>query len=480
MGKKKDNEKVIIEMLGNSAVDVTGSCISIKFMDKVYLIECGMVQGFTIDKCYTLNHQLTSSIKADKIEGIFALHLHCDHIGMIPAITKKNEFKGKVITTFETKELSKLMLLDSSFILNKEAELLSQKKNGKVHPLYRDSDVHNYYEVTEAYEKDVIHKLNEEVSFRFLKNSHCLGAVQLELFFRTPSNKVKKVVYTSDIGSTRLKHKPFVDEMEFSKTANVFICESTYGKKSRSYNKSDVLCERKDLQKEILSTIKNGGKVLIPTFSFGRTQEVLKDLYDMFKDNKEFNNVPVVIDSKLSVEITGCYQRILQGENLELIKEITSWKNVKMNKDIKGTLANLSSDKPCVVLSSQGFLEAGRSQLYAKNFLENKRDAILFVGYCPVNSIGGRIQNSETKSVKIGNKSYLKKCKIKAYRTYSSHAQHDDLVNYICQVNTERVILHHGSNEAKDELLESLGQEFERIGKTTKVIRSYKNLTVEL
>lgn len=481
MGKKnKNNESIKVEFLGNSAVDVTQSCILLTFLGKSYLLECGMVQGYSLDKCYTLNSQLINSIKVENLECILVGHSHCDHIGMIPAIIKNPDFHGKVITTHETKEISRLLLLDSAHLLNKEAEALSKKKRGKINPLYRESDVYKTYENTIGYDIGKTYEVNENVSFKLLNNSHCLGACQIELYFKTPSNKVKKITYTSDVGSGVLKHKPFVKEMDYSTKNNLFIMEGTYGNKDRTYTKEDIKFERKDIKKNILNTIKNGGKILMPTFSFARTQEVLKDLYDMFYDNEEFGDTPVIIDSKLSVEITACYKKILQDEDLELINKITRWKNVKMNKDIKGTLANLASDKPYCVLSSQGFISAGHSQIYAKDFLECEKNSILFVGYCPENSVGGRIMNPNTKTVKIGDRTYKKRCFVQAYKTYSSHAQHDELLSYIKMVNTDKIVVHHSSKDAKTELLRDAKEELKKINKTTPIIGSYKNLVLQV
>lgn len=478
-GKKKNSDDITVEFIGNSAVDVTQSCVKITFLDKVYLLECGSVQGYTLEKCYTLNSQLVNSIDVENIEAIFGLHVHQDHIGNIPALIKKKGFNAKIITTYETSELAKLMWLDAAYIIGKEAEALAKNKKNKVSPLYKDTDVYRTFDYLTPYSIGEIHKINENVSFKLLNNSHCLGACQLELYFRKFNNTVKKITYTSDIGGG-IKHKPFVKEMEYSTKNNLFIMEGTYGKKERSFTKQDIKNEKEDMKKTIKEVIKNHGRVLLPTFSFSRTQEILKDLYDMFYEDEEFGDTPVIIDSKLSVDVTATYKKILQGEDLDIIKKITSWENVKMNKDIKGTMANLAEGKPCVVCSSQGFMEAGRSQLYGKEFLPNEKDAILFVGFCPENSVGGRIMNEETKSVKIGDRSYPKMCLRKSYKTYSSHAQSRDLLNYIKMVNTDKIIIHHSSPDAKQELIKDAIDELRSINKTTPIMGSIKNLILKL
>ena len=479
MGKKL-NEKVKIEVIGNNSEDVTGSCIRFTFLGKTYLCEVGAVQGYSLDKCFSLNAQLVNAIKADNLEAIFMCHLHQDHIGLVPAITKKKDFHGKVISTYETKELSKLMLLDASYIMRKDAETLSKSHKGKIKPLYNEDDVYNCYNSTYAYNVGEMHQLNENVSFRFLKNSHCLGAVQLELYFKTPSNKVKKVLVTSDLGGDHLAHKPFVTELEHCTTANIVFMESTYGCKDRSFTKQDIIDGKKEIKETIVNTIKRGGRVLLPCFSFARTQEILKDLYDMFGDNDLIGKTPVIIDSKLSVEVTQTYKDILEGENLELINKITEWENVRMNKDINGTLMNLANNEPIIVLSSQGFLQAGRSQLYAKHFMGNPKNSIIFVGYCSPGSIGGNIMDDTIKYVKIGDRTYVKQCEVKSFGIYSSHMQNKELVNYAKSINCDKIVLVHGSQKAKEELKEDIINELNRIGKTTNIQICKKGLTIEL
>lgn len=480
MGVKKNNEDIKVEFLGNSAIDVTQSCIRITFLGKVYLIECGGAQGYGQDKCYTLNSQLLTSINVDNLECVWVCHEHCDHIGMLPGIVKKPNFHAKIFCTYEAKEIGKILLLDAAHILLKEAETLSKEKKCKIDPLYREADVHTTYDCMVERDLDTLYKLNDNISFKLLRNSHCLGASQLELFIRKPSNMVKKITYTSDIGSSIKTDKPFVTDMEYSTKSNLHIEEGTYGSNSRSYTHKDVKEERYDMKENIKNIIKNGGQVLLPTFSFSRTQEVLVDLYNMFKDDKEFGYTPVIIDSKLSVNITECYSRILKGEDKEIFTKATEWSNVQMNKNIDGTRLIIAQAQPCVILSSQGFLDAGRSQLYAKTFLENERDAILFVGYCPDNSLGGRILNPLTKTVKIGTVRYNKSCFTKSYKTYSSHAQHDELIDYIKMVNTDQVIIHHSAKEAKRELIEDAREELRKIGKTTTITGCTKKMEVIL
>ena len=471
---KKDNE-ISVQFIGNSAIDVTGSAVLITFMNKTYLIECGSVQGYSPDKCYTINSQLINSIDVNKLEVVWLAHLHNDHIGMICGVARKEGFHADIFCTHETVELSKIMLSDAAHILAKEAEILSKTK--KVSPLYKQEDVLKTCEFMRGCDIGKKYVINDNLSFMFHNNNHCLGASQIEIFFKKSNNSIKKLVYTSDLGSNLNKHKPFVTKNEKVTQGNVTILEGTYGKKDRSFTSKDVHEEKADLKSNIKLILAGGGKILLPTFSFSRTQEVLVDMYNMFHEDPDFGDVPVIVDSKLSVNITNCYKDILKGKDLELITEVTAWKNVELNKDFEGTKMIIASSEPCIILSSQGFCDAGRSQLYAKSFLTNPKDAILFVGYCPANSVGGRVQsNKQGGTVKICGLDYIKNCLVKSYRTYSSHAQNKELVDYITSVNSEMVIIHHSDKAAKEELIKDAEEALSNVCKTTKVIGSTKNM----
>jgi len=470
--KKKDD--ITVKFIGNSAIDVTGSAVLITFLGKTYLIECGSAQGYNMDKCYTLNSQLINSIKVEKLEAIWLLHQHCDHIGATPGVVKKTGFHADIFTTHETAGLIKIMLLDASHIIKTEAEILN--KTRKVSPLYKDEDVVKTCDFIKGCDIGTKYGINENVSFVLHNNNHCLGASQLEVFFKKSNNTIKKLVYTSDLGSSLNKHKPFVTKSERVTQGNTTIIEGTYGLKGRSFTAKDVHDEKEDMKETIKLVLSKGGKILLPSFSFSRTQEILVDIFNLFHEDTDFGDTPVIVDSKLSVAITEGYKDVLKGKNLKLINDVTEWENVKMNKGIEGTRMVIASNKPCIIISSQGFLDAGRSQLYAKTFLSSPNDAILFVGYCPANSVGGRIQSNKMGgTVKICGVDYVKNCLIKSYRTYSSHMQSKELVEYIAQVNSEQVIIHHSDKSAKAELIKDAQEELSRICKTTKVIGSTKN-----
>jgi metallo-beta-lactamase family protein len=482
LGKKKKDEEVKITLLGNNAVGVTQSCTKIDFMDKVYLLECGGYQEGTIQQNYDMNARLVNSIEVDDIQAIFAFHVHQDHVQNIPAIVgkAKGNFKGKIYCTYETSQLLYPLLMDSSYLLAKEAEALSKKKGFKIQPLFTENDVIETMRHVEICELNKTYHISDNVWFNLLPNSHIIGASQGEIYFKTQSNKIRKLLYTSDLGS-QVNKKPFVNDTQFCTKANIVFMESTYGLKSRTLTKQD----RKDdlrliesLVKEVL--IENNGRILIPCFSLDRTQHLLKIVYDLFHDKEYFKEIPVVIDSKLALEVTNGYKKVLSGEHLDTINTITSWENVKFIRDIHECKLCVGDKSPKIVISASGFIEGGHSQLYTQEYLNNSNDCILFCGYSSENSVAGRIKNSETKTIKIGDKVCKKSCRIEQLKTFSSHAQHNELINYAKQINCEKIYLIHGDGEAKKELQLDMIDELKNIGKTTQIICGQKNMVIEL
>lgn len=475
---KKRKEKVIASAIGGSATDVTGSCWSVSYPKKdgsngIILIELGMIQrNTTILEEYNLNKKMLEKIPMKEAEYVFVNHSHIDHTGNLPALIP-NGFNGRVICTYENRMISEKLLFDAAHIHLKNIEAM-RFKGKKVSHLYTGQDCYDLFDRVDVYSDNEIHKLDEYVSFRYVENSHVVGAKQLELFITTPSGKVKKILYTSDLGSPMNKElQPFLKDNQIVTKANLAIFESTYGNSSRGFNKEEAIAEREELIKTIKEYIKNERRVFLPVFSYGRMQSTLELLYRNFKDEEWFD-IPVVVDSKLANEINDVYRKILKDEDLAYWEEILAWKNIKFVRDYKGTMAVLGKKTPMIVLSSSGMVTAGHSLIYARNFLESKNDIIIFTGYCGEGTIGSKILNPEQKTVTIDGIVTNKMCHIKRFNTFSSHIQQPDLINYLKQINCNKIILHHGTEDAKSELRDKAKEELMRIGKTTPIVCSDK------
>lgn len=473
MSKKKDRIK--IKFIGNNADNVAGSMILVETPNKKILLECGMIQGGSIIDDYRENSK-PFTFKARDIQYVFVNHAHADHIARIPKLFRDG-FDGKIITTEITKQIAKPMLLDSANIIRKDAEYISKKKGKAIYPYYIEDDVHGILNMIETYDLDIVYNLDDEISFRFLKNSHIVGACQLELFIKDESGFVNKILYTSDMGSVKPLNY-YVDNFEKCKTANIIISESTYGGAEKGI-KPD---RKKDLEK-IKTTIEQvcniqKGRILIPVFSLSRCQQILTDLYMLYKDDPTFKT-PIFVDSPLIWEINKVYENVLRGDNLELFKSVCAWKNVMFIRDYKESQINVKNECPKIVLSSSGFLSKGRSVTYISEYIKHPKDAVIICGYCPPNSIGGKIKSGQ-KSVTIDGVTYKNKCGITTLSSYSSHIQQSELINYLKGISADRIYLVHGEMEKKNELKQLLEKEISKLNKTTKIICTNKGTVCNL
>lgn len=479
--KNKDN-KIRISFIGGSRDNVTGSSILFEYPKKdetmgTFLVENGMIQGGTILEDYKSNSILAEHTPYEDIEFILLGHEHIDHVGLLPASISRG-FKGDIYGTKECLAICDKLLLDTSYIHERNLEDIN-KGGKKYKPIFTESDTYMTINKFTPLPKHEIIKINEYVSVELLNNSHCFGACQIVIYIKKPSNHVFKCLITSDLGNENsFEYQPFVDRNELCNKADVMVIEGTYGNRP-SFSKKECKDERLDLIKEIKQVIDNKHRVLIPCFSFQRTQMCLSMLYENFK-NVDLGDTMIVCDSKLSNEINNVFLNTLNNEDREYFREVLSWDRLKCITSFKETEKIMKrKNQPLIVIASSGMCENGRSKYWCKDILPKKDDAIFFIGYCGKNTLGNRIQNENTKTITIDGVSYPKRCKIKVYKTFSSHAQQIDLINYIKHINIGKMILiHHAEEDAKNVLYDVANEELHRIGKSTKIIPVKKGTDV--
>lgn len=480
MGKKKIKNDGIY-FTGESAVDVTGSQYVVKFGDYQCLLECGLHQSRSND--YLDSYRINSAkfkFKPSEIDFLFVAHPHIDHCGLIPRLVKEG-FRGKIISTNQTAMVMKSLLLNSCYIVNDEARILSKRYGRQYKPLYDEEDVYDTLELLHTYDKyDTVHKLNDVISFQWLKNSHCIGAAQLQLIL-SDNRKTKKVLYTSDIGALHTRNH-YLENTEIPTMFNdVVIMESTYGNPAK-INKKTRNFDVEHLRVAINTVIERKGSVVLPCFSFSRTQEILTTLYDIFGSDDNFN-IPIVVDSKLSCEICDLYNELLTESNLEYWNKVYSWKNVQFISEKADSQACLSDNRPKIIISSSGFCTNGRVVNYIQKYLKDINSMIIFSGYIGDNPsyLSYRIKNYHShKDIKINKVLTPNKVDCITLSTFSSHAGHNDLVKYGSSLLTNKLILVHGSSDNKKYLADKLKDAISKNNKTYKVIPSSKDMFVRL
>lgn len=479
IAKKKKLKEDGILFCGNNAKDVTGSMILIKFGGKQILLECGLYQDNSYLSAYKINSE-KFKFNPNEIDYVFVGHVHIDHIGILPRLIKEG-FHGKIIMTYPSSVMSKYLLLNCAFIVNDEARVLSKRYNREYEPLYTEEDVYKTLDYVHVYnEYNHVYKLDDVVSFQWFKNSHCVGAAQLQLILND-GIKTKKILYTSDIGALNTKNH-YVENTEIPVTfSDVSIMESTYGLNTRATKKTREF-DVEHLRVAIETVLERQGSIILPAFSFSRSQELLTTLYLLFGENEDFKT-DIVVDSMLTCDICQAYEDVLDSDFCELWTKVYNWKNVKYVREKVESKAWVNDPIPKIVISSSGFCTNGRILSYLDKYLRDINSMICFSGFVGTDDsyLSYRIKNGKThKTININKVPVPNRADCITMSTFSSHANFDDLLKFGSNLNTNQLILVHGSTEAKNCLKEHLREEISKNDKCYKVKCSEKDMIIPL
>ena len=485
MGKK--NYNIEIEELGGACVGVTGSCTVITYYNEELderrniILEMGLIQGEQdvylqyLDNAKMLQH-ITREI-LEKADYIALSHPHADHCCNLPHANTKNGFNGAIISSHKTLEISKKLIADSVYIHERNIEQIKNGSGKKVKPLYTEQDMHDMFSKMEAVEVGVKIPLNKNVTIQLHTNNHSVGSVGISLWIRKPNNQIKHILYSGDMGSNHnFKYNYFTDKYNLPNKCNVFISEATYWEKGRSFNEKIADAQRKEFKDYLMSSLKQGKRVLICTFAYNRSQQLMQQLYDWFAQDESFT-YPIVIDGFLTNKINDTFGNILEGEDRERWNKTMNWSKFKFNREYPSTLATLSVRTSGIYICSSGFLTAGRSITYLQTMLGNSNDCVVSIGYCgEEGSKGWQVFDSEQNTVTIGSgkdkKVIFKRAECKKFSSFSSHIQRDELLKIWANMNCEQIIVHH--SECDEEFIKEAREYLKDRNKTTKITRTGK------
>lgn len=435
-----------------AAGTVTGSCHLLETENKKILLDTGLFQGGS--EADEMNFEQLAFNPAD-IDIVLLSHAHIDHSGRIPILVKGG-FKGRIITSAPTHELCKIMLPDSAFIQESEAEWKNRKgkRAGKktVEPLYTVKDAERALEFFEHVSYNKVVNIDRNISIRLKDAGHILGSAIIELWIREKGEEFK-LVFSGDLGNVDV---PIMNDPTIVEEADYVIMESTYGDRLHkdTQNKDSALFDI------ILNTIKRKGNVVIPSFAIERTQEILYIL-NMLKDSDDerLRNIPVYVDSPLAINATKIFQSFLPYFDEEAQKFIKSgdnpfdFPNLIFTHTAEESKAINAMEGSSVIISASGMCEAGRIKHHLKHNLWREESSVVFVGYQAQNSLGRRIKDGE-KLVKIFGEEIGVKCKIYSIDGFSGHADQKGLLDWIGAFKNKpkKVFLVHGDEGALKEL----------------------------
>ena len=473
----KSKSKIQINFVGESANDVTGSCVHIKTPHRQILLECGSFQscGSTLEN-YKINNK-HFDFKSKEVDYVFLMHNHIDHIGLVPKLYK-NGSSAKIIAPYGTKTIAEILLRDSVRIMYADALELSEKFKRDYSPIYCDNDVDTCLKHYTEYPIGEMIQLDEYVKFRFVPSGHILNSAQLELWL-TEGNVTKKIAYTSDLGNIHVK-KYYTNTFEPIQKCDVFIGETTYAREERIANQR---MRNKDLEKlEVAirqTCIDNKARLLIPVFANDRCQNMLTYIFDIFGQDEDFN-IPILIDSPMATRVCKSYCDLLEGQDAEKWKQVLMWKNIHFVENSQESRDWRECNQPVVVLASSGMMVRGRSTAWAHSMLPRANDRIVFCGFAAENSLAAIIKQGTQKTITISGHRVKNKCQVTNLHSFSSHMQRDSLLKVYGEIECEKIILIHGDMDGKIEFAKVLQEAVSKNDHTSKVIVANKGYKLSL
>lgn len=431
---------------------VTGSCHLLTTENHKILLDCGQFQGGKAQEA--LNWE-PFPFEPSEVECVILSHAHIDHCGRLPLLVKRG-FTGKIYCTDATADLLDVMLKDSGYIHEKDAEWKSRKaeRAGRppVEPLYTYEDAVKTLEYVEPILYDQQIQLNEDMKIVFNDAGHILGSAITELWVKE-DGKESKIVFSGDLG---MMDRPILRDPTIIKKADYVIMETTYGNRNHPENATSI----KQLLDIVLKTTRRGGTVVIPSFAVGRTQELLFEFNKFYGEHSEYKDeldkLMVYVDSPMATTATEVFRKNAQVFDEETREYILKGDNPLDFKNLKFTRSTAESqalnlDKsPKVIISASGMCEAGRIRHHLKHNLWDARSSVIFVGYQAEGTLG-KLLVEGTKDITLFGEAVHVNAEIYNLEGFSGHADQNGLFAWLAgfRQKPKQVFLVHGEEDSK-------------------------------
>lgn len=443
-----------------AAQTVTGSMHLVEVNGSRLLLDCGLYQG---KRRESIEKNRTFPFDPKTIDAVLLSHAHVDHCGNLPNLIKQG-FSGLIYCTTATAELTDIIVRDCGHVQEKQAQSASwhnlKRGEPEVDPLYTEEDAKEVepmlqpYHYGETFEPDGI----KGVEVTFHDAGHILGSSGISLRLKENGNK-KHLWFSGDIGR---RNMPILrDPVLPDEDVDVLLMESTYGDKPHR-DPEEAYVEMRDVIKR---TVERGGKVIIPSFAVGRTQELVYNLNQMYENN-EVPKVPVYVDSPLAVNASDIFRRHEECFDEEMNKRIRTghpaleFSHLTYVKTLEESKALNDRTDPMIIISASGMAEAGRIVYHIRWAIEDKKNTIMIVSWQSPETMGRRLAERETK-IKIFGDTYNRRAEIATVGGLSAHAGQNMLVEYAARVkgNAEYVFIVHGEERGAFPLMEKLKED---------------------
>ena len=433
-----------------AAREVTGSCHVVQVNGRTIVLDCGLFQGRRADVSKK-NSSLPAAVRA--ADAVILSHAHIDHAGRLPFLVREG-YKGPIHVTAATRDLSEVMLADAAHIQEKDAEFLARRNRAAVAPLYAQRDVERTIGLMQPQRYDQSFPVLPGITATFVDAGHILGSASVILDV-VNGNESRRLVFSGDIGRVGL---PIIRDPHPPELANVVIMESTYGNRDHPATNGG----KEALARVIRETAARGGRVLIPAFAVGRTQELVYDLHELTRD-RAIPEVPIYIDSPLATKATDVFSRntaIFDAaepfihEQSAKLTELFRFPQLRYTETVEESKQLDTQAGPSVIIAASGMAESGRILHHLLHGASDPRNTILVVGFMAEHTLGRRIVD-RAPVLKVFGDDVPLRANVEVISGYSAHGDRRELRTWIDAVRARSPALHdvylvHGEVAAQD------------------------------
>jgi metallo-beta-lactamase family protein len=448
-----------IKLIGAAGGEVTGSAYVVQTHRAAVLVDAGMFQG---GKQSELKNRLPNGARPNQLDAVLLTHAHLDHTGRVPLLIKHG-YTGPIYATQATLDLAEIILKDAAKIQTQDAERTNRTRQRRwlepVEPLYGPEHVEPFRGLARsvAFRQPVI--VAEGITARWLEAGHMLGSGSIELTIAENGNR-RVVVFSGDLGPKSL---PIVRQFDLLQRADLVFLESTYGNREhRPYG--ETVAEFEEIVKQVAH---KNGKILVPTFAIGRSQQILYHLAILFRQ-KKMKPFPVYLDSPMAIQASRVFVK-----HPELFdEELADWTRrglLPLDPNYFKACASVDDSRrlngtsgPCAILAGAGMCNAGRILHHLKENLWRSESHVLIVGYQGYGSLGRRLVEGE-KFVGVLGERIAVRAAVHTLNGFSAHAGQSDLLEWFAALapSKPRVILTHGEDPARQAMAQAVRQRFD-------------------
>jgi metallo-beta-lactamase family protein len=435
-----------------AAQTVTGSQHLLQVNGYRLLLECGLFQGRR-QETYERNRNFP--FDPTSLDAVILSHAHIDHSGNLPHLVKHG-YQGPIYTTQATAHLANIMLIDSGHIQEMDVRYLNKKKERSgeplVEPLYTQEDAANVGQYFEPVQYEQAFDVVPGVQARLVEAGHILGSAAVVLDIEE-KGRTKRLWFSGDIGRRRL---PLLRDPLLPQAADFMIMESTYGDKPHR----DPELAYEEMRQVVARTVERGGKVIVPAFAVGRTQEIVYNLHQMM-DKGEIPEVPVIVDSPLAINVSEVFKahpECYDAETREFVRsdrhrQALGFDHLVYTRSVDESKALNERREPMVIISASGMAETGRILHHLKHNIGDRRNTVMIVSWQAPYTLGRRLADRE-QQVRIFGEVYERRAEVATIGGLSAHAGQTFLLEYALAVKetVRQVFLVHGEPRSAETL----------------------------